>query len=134
MSINILIMEQTRSFEHLKYQPGFENHFSTESVEGALPIGRNSPQVCAHGLYAEQLSGTSFTQPRRLNFRTWYYRMQPSVTHSIAVFSHSLRHRHVLTTCVRGAEQRCWRRRSLRLLAKPTLKRLGSCSGSKLNK
>lgn len=72
----------SRCFEKLTYQPGFENHFSTESVPGSLPIGRNSPQVCAHGLYAEQLSGTSFTQPRRLNFRTWYYRMQPSVTHS----------------------------------------------------
>lgn len=50
-------------------------------MKGALPIGRNNPQRCPMGLYAEQLSGTSFTQPRRNNFRTWYYRIQPSVTH-----------------------------------------------------
>ena len=62
-------------------KPGFENHFSTEAVKGALPIGRNAPQVCPHGLYAEQISGTSFTQPRRANFRSWYYRILPSVTH-----------------------------------------------------
>lgn len=71
----------SRSFENLTYQTGFENHFSSESVAGALPIGRNSPQKCAFGLYAEQISGTSFTQSRRTNFRSWYYRMQPSVTH-----------------------------------------------------
>ena len=28
----------------LVYQPGFGNHFVTESVPGALPVGRNSPQ------------------------------------------------------------------------------------------
>lgn len=62
-------------------QPGFENHFSSEAVKGALPLGRNAPQQCPHGLYAEQISGTSFTQPRRSNFRSWYYRILPSVTH-----------------------------------------------------
>jgi hypothetical protein len=30
---------------------------------GALPQGQNSPQKCNYGLYAEQLSGTAFTQP-----------------------------------------------------------------------
>ncbi|RYG85365.1 MAG: homogentisate 1,2-dioxygenase, partial [Alphaproteobacteria bacterium] len=39
------------------YFPGFGNHVSTEAVAGALPIGRNSPQRPAYGLYAEQLSG-----------------------------------------------------------------------------
>ena len=39
------------------YQTGFANHFATEAVEGALPVGRNSPQRPALGLYAEQLSG-----------------------------------------------------------------------------
>ena len=34
------------------------------SRAGALPVGRNSPQRVAHGLYAEQLSGTAFTAPR----------------------------------------------------------------------
>ena len=38
--------------------PGFANHIVTEAVAGAVPIGRNSPQRPAHGLYAEQLSGT----------------------------------------------------------------------------
>ena len=28
----------------LVYQPGFGNHFVTEAVPGALPVGRNSPQ------------------------------------------------------------------------------------------
>mgnify|MGYP003708029619 CR=1 FL=1 len=45
------------------YIPGFGNHVSTEAVPGALPVGRNSPQKPAFGLYAEQLSGTAFTAP-----------------------------------------------------------------------
>jgi homogentisate 1,2-dioxygenase len=32
-------------------------------------------------LYAEQLSGTAFTAPRKSNQRSWLYRMRPSVTH-----------------------------------------------------
>ena len=39
------------------YMSGFGNSFETEALAGALPIGRNSPQNCAYGLYAEQLSG-----------------------------------------------------------------------------
>ena len=35
---------------------GFGNGFETEALPGALPIGRNSPQKCAYGLYAEQIS------------------------------------------------------------------------------
>ena len=49
---------------------GFGNHFATEAVPGALPIGRNSPQRPAFGLYAEQLSGTAFTMPRAENRRS----------------------------------------------------------------
>ena len=45
------------------YQSGFGNEFATEAVAGALPQGRNSPQRVAHGLYAEQISGTAFTAP-----------------------------------------------------------------------
>ncbi|MDB5033345.1 MAG: homogentisate 1,2-dioxygenase [Chlorobi bacterium] len=63
------------------YQPGFGNEFSTEAIPGALPVGRNSPQKVAYGLYAEQLSGTAFTAPRGENRRTWCYRIRPSVTH-----------------------------------------------------
>ena len=44
--------------------PGFGNEFETEALPGALPIGHNSPQRCAYGLYAEQLSGSPFTAPR----------------------------------------------------------------------
>src|SRR5688500_18581846 len=66
---------------NLKYQSGFGNEFATEAVEGALPIGRNSPQKAPLGLYAEQFSGTSFTVPRAYNKRTWTYRIRPSVLH-----------------------------------------------------
>ena len=62
-----------------RYQSGFGNEFASEAVPGALPIGRNSPQKAAHGLYAELLSGTAFTAPRHANLRTWLYRRQPSV-------------------------------------------------------
>ena len=63
------------------YMPGFGNDFETEALPGALPQGRNSPQRCAYGLYAEQLSGTPFTAPRGRNERTWCYRVRPSVRH-----------------------------------------------------
>jgi homogentisate 1,2-dioxygenase len=65
----------------LRYQPGFGNHFVSEAVAGALPVGRNSPQRPPHGLYAELVSGTSFTTARAENRRTWTYRIQPSVVH-----------------------------------------------------
>ena len=63
------------------YMPGFGNDFETEALPDALPQGRNSPQKCAYGLYAEQLSGTPFTAPRGENERTWCYRIRPSVRH-----------------------------------------------------
>ena len=63
------------------YQPGFGNEFVSEAVPGALPEGRNSPQRAPLGLYAEQLSGTAFTQPRAANRRTWVYRIMPSAAH-----------------------------------------------------
>lgn len=63
------------------YMPGFGNDFETEALPGALPQGRNSPQKCNYGLYAEQLSGTAFTAPRAENERTWCYRIRPSVKH-----------------------------------------------------
>ena len=65
----------------LQYQSGFGNHFASEALPGALPIGRNSPQRPPHGLYAELISGTSFTAARAENRRTWTYRIQPSVVH-----------------------------------------------------
>ncbi len=63
------------------YQSGFGNGFETESLPGALPIGRNSPQRCPYGLYAEQLSGSPFTAPRTTNERSWLYRIRPTVRH-----------------------------------------------------
>jgi homogentisate 1,2-dioxygenase len=63
------------------YQSGFGNEFATEAQPGALPLGRNSPQRCPYGLYAEQFSGTAFTAPRHANRRSWLYRIRPSVTH-----------------------------------------------------
>ncbi|HVV95734.1 MAG TPA: homogentisate 1,2-dioxygenase, partial [Rhodanobacteraceae bacterium] len=62
----------------LSYQSGFGNEFATEAVPGTLPIGQNSPQKVAHGLYAEQISGTAFTAPRHLNRRSWLYRIRPA--------------------------------------------------------
>ncbi len=64
----------------LNYLNGLGNHFSSEAVEGSLPQGQNSPQRCAYGLYAEQFSGSAFTQPRSHNLRSWLYRIQPSVS------------------------------------------------------
>lgn len=66
---------------NLNYQTGFGNEFATEAIEGALPIGQNSPQKAPLGLYAEQFSGTAFTVPRVHNKRTWTYRIRPSVLH-----------------------------------------------------
>jgi homogentisate 1,2-dioxygenase len=63
------------------YLSGFGNGFETEALPGALPIGRNSPQKCAYGLYAEQLSGSPFTAPRATNERSWLYRIRPTVAH-----------------------------------------------------
>ena len=64
-----------------RYQTGFANHFATEALAGALPQGRNSPQRCAYGLYAEQFSGTAFTAPRHANRRSWLYRIRPAAVH-----------------------------------------------------
>jgi homogentisate 1,2-dioxygenase len=67
--------------DEFRYSSGFGNEFATEAVEGALPAGRNSPQQAPLGLYAEQLSGTAFTQPRGVNRRSWVYRILPSAKH-----------------------------------------------------
>ena len=65
----------------VEYLSGFGNGFESEALPGALPIGRNSPQKCAYGLYAEQLSGSPFTAPRMSNERSWLYRIRPTVRH-----------------------------------------------------
>ena len=68
-------------FANLSYMSGHNNHFATEALKGALPVGQNSPQKCNYGLYAEQINGTAFTAPRSQNRRSWFYRILPSVAH-----------------------------------------------------
>ena len=63
------------------YMTGFANEWATEAIAGALPVGRNSPQMAPLGLYAEQLSGTAFTAPRHSNRRSWLYRIRPGAMH-----------------------------------------------------
>jgi homogentisate 1,2-dioxygenase len=60
---------------------GFGNEFATEALPGALPVGQNSPQRVPYGLYAEKFSGTAFTAPAKENYRSWFYRIRPSVVH-----------------------------------------------------
>jgi homogentisate 1,2-dioxygenase len=68
--------------EDLSYLSGFGNHHHSEARPGTLPVGQNSPQRAPHGLFAEQISGTAFTQPRAANLRTWVYRILPSAAHA----------------------------------------------------
>lgn len=66
-----------------QYLSGFGSEFASEHPDysNALPQGQNTPQKCAYGLYAEQLSGSAFTAPRTENVRTWFYRIRPSACH-----------------------------------------------------
>lgn len=75
------VNRQEQAAMPVTYQSGFGNHFSTEALPGALPIGQNSPQRAPFGLYAEQLSGTAFTVPRHEARRSWLYRLRPSAAH-----------------------------------------------------
>lgn len=83
----------------LAYMTGFGNSFETEALPNALPVGRNSPQKCNYGLYAEQLSGSPFTAPRSTNERSWLYRIQPGV-------KHQSRYRKISTGLIRTAPNR----------------------------
>lgn len=81
------------SIESTGYQTGFGNEFATEALPGTLPVGRNSPQRVAHGLYAEQLTGTAFTAPRHQNRRSWLYRIRPAAMHGeFQAFAHERFH------------------------------------------
>jgi len=79
--MNRMSRDDTNASVSAAYQSGFGNEFATEAVAGALPVGRNSPQKVAHGLYAEQISGTAFTAPRHANRRSWLYRIRPAALH-----------------------------------------------------
>ncbi len=73
----------TKTLTHsLEYLHGFRNHHESEAISGTLPIGQNAPQKVAHGLYAEQLSGSAFTTPRAHNLHSWLYRIHPTVLQS----------------------------------------------------
>jgi homogentisate 1,2-dioxygenase len=65
----------------LQYLLGFNNEHVSEAVAGAVPVGRNSPQKGPLGLYPEQINGTAFTMSRKENYRSWMYRIRPSVLH-----------------------------------------------------
>ncbi|RDW66599.1 hypothetical protein BP5796_09348 [Coleophoma crateriformis] len=63
------------------YLNGFQSYHETEAIPDTLPIGQNSPQKPAHGLYAEKFSGTAFTAPRHENQQSWLYRILPAAAH-----------------------------------------------------
>ena len=79
--MNVMTSVASVAAANAGYMSGFGNGFETEALCGALPIGRNSPQRCPYGLYAEQLSGSPFTAPRQTNERSWLYRILPTVAH-----------------------------------------------------
>lgn len=68
----------------MTYLIGFGNEHCSEDARcpSSLPPDQNSPQKCAYGLYAEQISGTAFTVARKDNKRSWLYRIRPSVVHN----------------------------------------------------
>ena len=91
----------------LSYQSGFGNEFASEALPGALPVGRNSPQRCPYGLYAEQISGTAFTAPRHSNRRSWMYRIRPGSMHgAFSEFSQTRFHNDFGTGPVTPAQLR----------------------------
>jgi len=73
--------EKTKFKDPYVYQYGYGNEFSSEALKDALPKLGNTPMRCPYGLYAEQVSGTSFTTPRVHNRRTWIYKIRPSAAH-----------------------------------------------------
>ena len=79
--MNVMTSLSSVATANAGYLSGFGNGFETEALPGALPVGRNSPQRCPYGLYAEQLSGSPFTAPRQSNERSWLYRILPTVAH-----------------------------------------------------
>uniref|UniRef100_A0A674EQ15 Homogentisate 1,2-dioxygenase n=1 Tax=Salmo trutta TaxID=8032 RepID=A0A674EQ15_SALTR len=60
----------------------------SKKLNPALLSQQNNPQVCPYGLYAEQLSGYTFTCPRPTNKRSWFYRILPFVCHKLYTAMH----------------------------------------------
>jgi homogentisate 1,2-dioxygenase len=71
----------TRPEDPYTYFHGFGNEHQSELIPGALPIGQNSPQLCAYGLYAEQVTGSSFAASRANMQRNFLYRRRPAAVH-----------------------------------------------------
>lgn len=90
----------TRPEDPFKYLAGFGNELESELIPGALPIGQNSPQICPYGtlwlfkgsawyansecpgLYAEQITGTSFAASRANMQHCFLYRKRPAAVHT----------------------------------------------------
>ncbi|MEO0326516.1 MAG: iron-containing alcohol dehydrogenase, partial [Myxococcota bacterium] len=66
----------------LSYQTGFRATMQSEALPGALPTEQASPRQPAYGLHAEQVNSVGFTVKREHNFRSWLYRIRPSVLQS----------------------------------------------------
>lgn len=94
----------------IEYLAGFYNNQLTECTKGAVPRNQNSPQVAPHGLYAEQLSGSAFTAPRTHNWKSWQYRLRPSVSHFAAMtpYKHKTFSSTALNTAVTPPTQMRW--------------------------
>ena len=71
----------TRPEDPYTYLAGFGNEHQSEFIPGALPIGQNSPQRCNFGLYAEQITGSSFAADRAHSQRNFMYRRRPAAVH-----------------------------------------------------
>ncbi|KAH6684782.1 homogentisate 1,2-dioxygenase [Halenospora varia] len=72
----------TRPEDPYNYLHGFGNEHQSEFISGALPVGQNSPQMCPYGLYAEQITGTSFAASRAASMRNFLYRRRPACVHT----------------------------------------------------
>lgn len=70
-----------RKNDPYEYQAGFNNFFESEAVPGTIPQGQNSPRCVRFGLYAEQMTASSFVAPRHMNKKAWLYRARPAVAH-----------------------------------------------------
>ncbi|KAF2502682.1 homogentisate 1,2-dioxygenase-like protein [Lophium mytilinum] len=71
----------TRKNDPYEYMAGLGNSFESEAIPGTIPQGQNSPRCVRFGLYAEQLTASSFIAPRHLNKKAWLYRARPAVAH-----------------------------------------------------
>ncbi len=62
-----------------QYHYGFGNEHQTECIPGALPLVQTNPQKVPLGLYAEQISGSTFVSEGSSLLRSWLYKKLPSV-------------------------------------------------------